>query len=720
MSPKAPIDAAEATRHSATTWLFVAFTWGLSLWVGHAFFEAMRGQLFLSDAAHGRLEALTPWSAPLDDVFIHFDFARSTARGYPFEWSEGNGYSSGGTSLLYPFVLAVGYWLGYQGTSLMLWAGIIATASVTLTLCFTRGLMRPFAPPLLFILPPLFLSVGGLNWSLFSGMEVAFFLAVWAACFYRWDACLQAPPGLVLVRSAWLGVACVVLVATRPESAPIVACFAFTSLAATWRRTSPVQRLACLAVIGVPAAVVLVVQAVANHAYTGEWTAAGGLVKLEMNHPYLTRSEVWDAWVFHVRYQIARITNHHLSSSVFRFEGVEVSAGWLIWAFALVPLLQRKTRTHAILLWLCLITWMMTVALNGHVRWQNERYAMPEVAWLLLGAGVGFASVLEPAIKGLVTWVRPARSAALAASTLVAALLYATLSRAQYRDQLWFFGRAARNISDQQVTAGRQVRALRGHRILVGDAGAIPYISDLPAIDLIGLGGYHDLPFAKASRLGLGAGIELLQRLPEADRPDLMAIYPSWWGMLPTWFGERIVSIPAPGNVICGGQEKVIYRANFSALVGTDSPTNRPRRDFVQAELDFADLVSERAAHTQFHGTPGYVTMKLLPHPNNSKADLWDAGRILPPDTSVSFKLGGLVPHEPAKVLLRIAPGQASEVELSASGKSLLKARLAPSAGWQEVPLAVPKEDVSETVLLTLRSTSGETILYHLWILQER
>jgi len=26
------------------------------------------------------------WSAPLDDVFIHFDYARATARGFPFQW----------------------------------------------------------------------------------------------------------------------------------------------------------------------------------------------------------------------------------------------------------------------------------------------------------------------------------------------------------------------------------------------------------------------------------------------------------------------------------------------------------------------------------------------------------------------------------------------------------------------------------------------------------
>src|SRR3954469_15004301 len=39
------------------------------------------------------LQPRGPWSAPLDDVFIHFDYARATARGYPFQWSEGNGFS---------------------------------------------------------------------------------------------------------------------------------------------------------------------------------------------------------------------------------------------------------------------------------------------------------------------------------------------------------------------------------------------------------------------------------------------------------------------------------------------------------------------------------------------------------------------------------------------------------------------------------------------------
>ena len=77
-----------------------------------------RPELFFAGEYRGRGG---PWSAPLDDVFIHFDFARSTAHGRPFEWVAGNGYSSGGTSLLYPFVLAIGYRLGFHGLQLMEW-----------------------------------------------------------------------------------------------------------------------------------------------------------------------------------------------------------------------------------------------------------------------------------------------------------------------------------------------------------------------------------------------------------------------------------------------------------------------------------------------------------------------------------------------------------------------------------------------------------------------
>ena len=78
------------------------------------------------------------WSAPLDDVFIHFDYARATALGHPFEWTVGNGYSSGNTSLTYPFALAFGWLAGFQGRDLMVFAAVLAMTCVFGTLLATR------------------------------------------------------------------------------------------------------------------------------------------------------------------------------------------------------------------------------------------------------------------------------------------------------------------------------------------------------------------------------------------------------------------------------------------------------------------------------------------------------------------------------------------------------------------------------------------------------
>src|SRR5258705_13514680 len=70
------------------------------------------------------------WPIPLDDVFIHFDFARSLARGHPFEWIAGQGYSSGETSPLYAFILAIGWGIGFRGDWLGCFAAGVTIASI--------------------------------------------------------------------------------------------------------------------------------------------------------------------------------------------------------------------------------------------------------------------------------------------------------------------------------------------------------------------------------------------------------------------------------------------------------------------------------------------------------------------------------------------------------------------------------------------------------------
>ena len=112
------------------------------------------------------------WPVPLDDVYIHYGFARSLALGHPSTWIPGNGYSSGGTSLLYPPLLAPGWILGLRGGWLGAWAAAIAVVAVVDLGCSLR-IVSGRRSPLALAVPVVLLAVPVLEWTLWSGMEVA-------------------------------------------------------------------------------------------------------------------------------------------------------------------------------------------------------------------------------------------------------------------------------------------------------------------------------------------------------------------------------------------------------------------------------------------------------------------------------------------------------------------------------------------------------------------
>jgi hypothetical protein len=574
--------------------LYLVFAGACTLFVACRFYASLKLQTLHAYAwarpdlypFFAKERVLGTWSAPLDDVFIHFDFARETARGRPFQWSEGAGYSSGGTSLLYPFVLAAGYLLGFRKLELMAWAAIVACVGVFALLVAARRLCTGLPRWVTYLLPPGVLCVGALDWSLFSGMEVALFLALWGGALIAWDDLSKAArrastpltkPAAVL--GLWGGS----VVATRPEGAAALLVLALSAIwlarGRGWRRIAQL-----LLLTGTPALLVLLAHGVANRVLTGESTAAGALVKLEMNHPFMTPEAVWDAWVFHFKYQVLRVTQYHF--------GDQAAWGWIAWALAAAPLFFESTRRAAVVLWASVVSWMMIVALNGQVRWQNERYTMPAVAWLLLCSTLGLGTLLSYAARSRKHW-----SAALAAIALVGAAFFIVHQAPRFREQLWFFGRASRNILDQHLTAGALIRqdpSLQSKRVLVGDAGAIPYASDVPALDVIGLGGFRGLPFARATRTNIAAAVELIERIPPAERPDLLAIYPGWWSDFPLWFGTRVGEVPVRGNVICGGASKVLYRPRWEPLDHSGVPFSLANGERVLDSVDPADLVSEK------------------------------------------------------------------------------------------------------------------------------
>src|SRR5450432_763090 len=240
--------------------LYVLFAGVCTLFVACRFYASLKLQTLYAYAwarpdlyeFFVREKVLGSWSAPLDDVFIHFDFARETARGHPFQWSEGAGYSSGGTSLLYPFVLAAGFALGFRKLELMAWAAIVACVGVFALLIATRRLCASLPRAVSYLFPPGVLCVGALDWSLFSDMEVALFLALWGGALIAWDdlsAAAREPTRSLSKPTAILGAWGAAVVATRPEGA---AALIVLAVSAIWlaRSRGSAQLLKLLAIAG--------------------------------------------------------------------------------------------------------------------------------------------------------------------------------------------------------------------------------------------------------------------------------------------------------------------------------------------------------------------------------------------------------------------------------------------------------------------------------------
>nr|MCU0475215.1 hypothetical protein [Anaerolineae bacterium] len=62
---------------------------------------------------------------PVDDAYIHFQYAKQAATGQPFVYVAGDPATSGATSLVYPWLLAGGWLLGWRELALGVWAVLI-------------------------------------------------------------------------------------------------------------------------------------------------------------------------------------------------------------------------------------------------------------------------------------------------------------------------------------------------------------------------------------------------------------------------------------------------------------------------------------------------------------------------------------------------------------------------------------------------------------------
>ncbi len=541
-------------------WLRIARSpWSYLLGAALAAWPAIHGILTLNggDAA-----------VPLDDSYIHFQFARSFAQGHPFVYSLGASPVPGATSLLWPLLLAVPQLFGVQGMALIPWAwafGFIALGLLAYE--SARAAERVTSPRMAWLAGILVLSFSANTWFAASGMESVPLSWLLMRCARRAAEWLEGDR-----RRAWEMLLLALLTPLmRPEGAlGSVLISAALLIAASGRRRA--LGLVSLAFIGVPPAIYRV--------FTGYATQTTTLVKWLPFNPYLDRAQLVEQVLSNARLLVSTLLDGQLWSSAYLPAHSRFFAWLALPALIIAGQARRSNRRAWLLVALGLGIFLPTT--YDSFLWNRLRYLWPFAApWL-----IGVVALADQAGELAALW-RP--RAGLLRYALAAAAGLALASKFSFA--LEDLAVSAHAISSQQGTLATWARdSLEPEeRLGVSDTGAIGYLSNHALFDVVGLTTVGEARYWSA---GPGSRFEHYEHLPRSALPTYFIVYPQWFA-IPPLLGVCVQERTVHATIL-GGETMLACHADYSKL-GTGEDAQAPEfwhRSALDA-LDVADLESE-------------------------------------------------------------------------------------------------------------------------------
>ncbi|MEW6239063.1 MAG: hypothetical protein AB1656_27085 [Candidatus Omnitrophota bacterium] len=709
----------------AGDWLFRTQTkrFGLCL-----LFALAQGAIFIG-AQYNLTGAL---SFPLDDSFIHLQYAKQMARGAYFQYHDGEPVSGGETSFLYVHVLAFGYLVGFHGIGLIIWSHIIALFSVAGVFYSLLRLGEDLSRPWIGLCSAgLVFCSGYMAWAFWGGMEIALFTCLLLFSFH-W---LLRNEGYSPLLGLLLGLTAL----SRPEGVIIAAVLIFLlAMKSIWNgswRQWHVQSekfwssllFLFFSLIG-PSLFYLQTM--------GRSSGNGLVAKSLFYNPFMTLYEKTDTYLSNL-FAIVKFFFGH--PSITPLAGEYILPGLLLFAFAgwLGVFLSRSSQGKWIALWLGAPIAVSLAAAATLEVWSlhSFRYLVPLIPLFLLMGAAG--------IDVCFSWI--ADRSSIPALTIAAAALLIHIS--YFPHWIARFSNQSATIYEKQVqTAHWLVHNQIPGTIAINDAGALVYFGDFPAYDLVGLTTNGvTLPY----RLGEGALYEELEHIPPENRPQVAAVFPLWFKeMARTYdiFYRPLVEFPDPFDK---SFEKTVYRINWEYAGMEESPRNatiKPGwtvRDF----LDAADVHSEKnhnyACKTNgwrhpeipipFRRNFGYheeidetwpnienEREELIPRLRQqgilNRYDIVDAGRRI--NGEESFNLFNLTPGAPVHLILRTCDNTgkaetfAYRMELFADDVYLGEWNVSGTPwNWRETVFDIPGESVKRT-WLKVRIVNRGTLLF--------
>jgi hypothetical protein len=653
-------------------------------------------------------------AVPLDDAFIHFQYAKRLATGHFFSYSPGDGYSSGATSFAWPLVLAPFYALGLRDLWIiwaawgLSWAALGALSVETYRLAEKLAGRGPALGS-----GAMVLAFGGYVWCASSGMEVvplAWLLALGARLSAEWGETLPSERTAGRLRAMLLVANAAPLV--RPEgmlvsllvALSLVVFPAGVSVREVFWRPGPVGVARGRGGIGrafcIAAFAGALVPPVLNWILAGHAASSTTLVKWLPTNPYhADRGALVHAIGYNVRLLVESILDGREWSAIFVPAGARPFA---LLALICIPIAgaARRRVWRASIVFLVVLGILIPCTYSTFL-WNRLRYLWPfAFAWFI---GLG---CLARAVGVLLARLHPRM---ISAGTMLSGLFAGALA-SHLSWTLQDLATSASAIDQQQVLLGRWASENLDAGAVVGvnDTGAIAYVGNRRTFDIVGLTTPGEAPYWVAGPGSRFEHYERLFRASPAALPSHFIVYPNWMGC-DALLGAELHEATVTDQTILGAPTMTAYRARYDLLWSGAAPLSPPAAVLID-ELDVSDLESERE-HDYDVGA-GKETENLALKCVAAGKGVVDGGRVrrefdrfvahLRPGVA-TIAVARLPSEGEAKVLVRVADREVSEIDV-------------PASGWYEPTFMIPADIASRATPISLRAQGEDTFgSAHYW-----
>lgn len=654
-------------------------------------------------------------AVPLDDAFIHFQYARRLAEGSFFAYTQGGGYTSGATSILWPLLLAPFYKLGFRGLSIIPIAWLFGTlAHAALTLEIFRFAHRLAGRAAALGAAAMSLGFGAFAWFAWSGMESIPFAWMMTRTFRlcaEWcDEPIthwKASPDAAHRSSRALFALCAFGLLTplmRPEGG-LVSIAAAASIAAFPARLARPRFARAFALI--PLAGPAIVPSL-HWVMKGHGSSSTAMVKwFFLNPAYDTNTKI-SQLLINIQMLVRDLLNGGDYTTLFVPSGLIV---FLLAGLAFLPWIAhlRNAPFHALFAAIFALGSLIPCSYMS-LLWNRVRYTWPfaPAFFVLLAALAQFIADLAARRRRDLSALGPL-IAGLFAGAFAAKLSWSSADLAQ----------SAAAIDQQQVLLGRWAHDHLPKDALIGlnDTGALAYLSERQTFDVVGLTTEGEAPYWVA---GAGSRFEHYEKMPAEKRPTHFIVYPGWMAC-PAVLGRELTRATVLDQSILGSPTMVAYEADYSLLGSGEAPFLKVPGQPID-KLDIADLESEAEhGYSRLFGFDVDCRVRKEPPPlpegapderGDERPDIADGGRF---NRRKDAFLAHLLPNRPALFVMRLAADEDASVRVSANGQALSEIEI-ESGPWVEKQLEIPAAQALKDTLIVVESVTSQPFhSFHYW-----